>query len=183
MMAAVEVFGVEELAGWRAWRLIGDRYRSGTSWRPAAMPRFLRLESATQTTDQAGVDGVWPTNRWLEARCLVNHRHNEKGSGIPVEACTCGVYAAKTLAQLRALPYAFNREGVVVGEVGFAGKVIEGSQGWRGERARVRRLWLPHGLWMYVEPLEQAYRVPVGFARVVRGEIVLDEDVDEMEVL
>ena len=61
----------------------------------------------------------------------------------------------------------YNRYGdsrdhpVFIGEVGFVGKVIPGSQGWRAEKGRIRKLFVPHRDWEYVEPLSKLYRVPV----------------------
>ncbi|HWE82640.1 MAG TPA: hypothetical protein VG265_13405 [Gaiellaceae bacterium] len=190
MAAPERVFGVEELTGWRVWRVIGDSYSSAGDggWRVKAglveSPKFVRLESVTQTTDHAGVDGVWPAGRWFEGRCLRDALHNVEGGGIPVERCSCGIYAAKTLAQMNGMSYYWSRsaelEDVCVGEVAFAGKVIEGSQGWRAEKARVKRLWLPHSMWRYAEPLEEAYRCEVGFASFLNGAIVLDPDDEEV---
>jgi hypothetical protein len=163
-MSAVVPDLIGEVVGWRAWSLVGDT-------------DFVRLESVTQNARHKGADGIWPTNRWFVGRCLVNHVHNEPGAGIPVERCSCGVYAAKSLAQLARLSYASYGDiaDKAIGEVAFAGKVIEGSQGWRAERARIKRLWLPHRLWRFVEPLQNAYGVEVGFARLLGSTIELDE--------
>lgn len=154
---------IGEVVAWRAWQIVGDL-------------DFPRLESATQSSARSGVDAIWPTNRWFEARCLADPAHNEPGVEIPVEQCSCGIYAAKTLAQLSNLSYA--RYGPVadkvIGEVAFAGKVIEGSQGWRAERARIKQLWVPHRNWRFVEPLADAYGVEVGLARLIGGMIEIE---------
>jgi hypothetical protein len=49
-----------------------------------------------------------------------------------------------------------------IGEVALVGKVIRGTQGWRAERARPLRLWVPYEHWRLVRKLAQTYRVPVG---------------------
>ena len=156
---------VGELVGWRAWELVGDAY-------------FPRLMSAVQKASSVGAQAIWPTNRWFMATCLREPAHNEPGAGIPVERCSCGIYAAKTLEQLSGLGYAayYDVANAVVGEVAFAGKVIEGSQGWRAEKARIKRLWVPHRTWRYMEPLSSAYGVEVGLARMLGGQIRLTEE-------
>lgn len=83
---------------------------------------------------------------------------------IPGERCSCGLYAASSRAQLVKLGYANEHSGdqaVFVGEVGFVGKVIPGSQGWRAEKGRIRKLYVPFHRWQYVEALEALYGVPV----------------------
>jgi hypothetical protein len=58
----------------------------------------------------------------------------------------------------------YNREHdkpVVIGEVGLAGKVIPGSQGWRAEKGRVKHLYVPFHHWRWIEPLAALYNVPV----------------------
>jgi hypothetical protein len=50
---------------------------------------------------------------------------------------------------------------VFIGQVGLAGKVIAETQGWRAEKARIVRLFVPFQHYRYVAPLEALYRVPV----------------------
>jgi hypothetical protein len=163
---------IGEIDAWRAWQIVGD----------LDLPR---LESASQSASLNGADAIWPTNRWFLAKCLRIPEHNalqrllddgtigrDEFEGIPVEHCSCGIYAAKTLEQLSRLHYGAYHDVAdkVVGEVAFAGKLIEGCQGWRAEKARIKRLWLPHKLWRYAEPLDAAYGVEVGFARLIGGD-------------
>lgn len=135
---------VGEVTGFRAWKV---------EW----CGRVPALFSVVQ--QRLGLDHtIWPTNRWYEARCPKGHE-----ADIPVEGCSCGLYAAKTVEQLVGLNYGAYGDDAekVVGEVAFAGKVIEGSQGWRAEKGRIVRLWVPLHKWAWVEPLNRAYRVPV----------------------
>lgn len=50
---------------------------------------------------------------------------------------------------------------IFIGEVALAGKVIPGTQGWRAERGRIARLYVPFHHWRFVEALEELYRVEV----------------------
>lgn len=63
-----------------------------------------------------------------ERRVLLNSHPNE---GSPVLGCTCGVYAAKTAV---APP---SRRVWAAGRVRLWGKVIEGTKGFRAQRARM----------------------------------------------
>jgi hypothetical protein len=141
---------VGEVTGWRAWQI---------DW-CGRVPRLFSINAA----GRVGLDdAMWPADRWIEAKCPSGHTAEE----IPVESCSCGLYAAKTPEQLQGLAYgSYGSYGTwtgdkLAGEVGFAGKVIEGSQGWRAQKGRIVQLWVPLSKWQWVELLEQHYRVPV----------------------
>ena len=112
---------------------------------------------------------VWHADRWTLATCRGDRLCQSPADDgtIPGTGCSCGLYAAASRAQLVKLEYAnpgsagFEANPVLIGEVGFAGKVIDGSQGWRAEKGRIVRLYVPHICWRLVEPLERLYRVPV----------------------
>jgi hypothetical protein len=145
-----DVFG--EIVGWRAWKVIGDR--------PTVFPM---LASVTHGHT------IWHPGYWTEADCFGRPECDRSHDGrIPGESCTCGLYCARTRAQLIGLRYGRpmtrpDRHGrtfpKVVGEVGLVGKVIPGSQGWRGEKGRIVRLYVPFEHWRLIEPLERLYRV------------------------
>lgn len=141
---------VGEISGYRAWRV---------EW-CGRVPRLFSINAHTHSVDLD--DAMWPAARWFEAKC-----NKCTPDEIPDEHCSCGLYAAKTIEQLVGLHYgAYGDEldDKVIGEVGFAGKVIEGSQGWRAEKGRIVHLWVPISKWEWVGPLEAAYRVPVSLA-------------------
>jgi len=58
----------------------------------------------------------------------------------PQTDCTCGVYASKSLEQLRTTGY--ERYGIC-GEVYLWGKVVEHERGWRAQLAYPKNLFLP----------------------------------------
>ncbi len=143
---------VGEVNGWRAWRLVGTK----------TLPRLMSVtHTPLACSRDAGADSIWPPGRWFRATCP------EHVETVPDEGHTCGIYAARSREHLIALGYGVyaDEENRVVGEIAYAGKVIPGSQGYRGELARVKRLIVPYELWEWVEPLERAYHVPatVGF--------------------
>jgi hypothetical protein len=149
---------IGEVVGWRAWKVIGEQ-------------RFPLLASVTHSGT------VWHPDRWTfatcrgEARCQgPDPRCPVEGGSIPGEGHSCGLYAAASRAQLVELGYARpsryakpggGEEVVFIGEVGFAGKIVPGTQGWRAQKGRIVRLYVPFFHWRYVEPLEELYRVPV----------------------
>jgi hypothetical protein len=131
---------IEEVVGWRAWRL---------QHRHPRVPVLCSLVHAN----------VWPTDAWMVADCGGYHTP-------PGEHCRCGIYAARSHQQLVELGYAAcqstsGRLVQVIGEVGLAGRVVVAEQGFRAERARPRRLWVPYAAWELVASLRAVYRVPV----------------------
>lgn len=141
---------IGEILGYRAWNI---------EW-CGRVPRLFSITAGGFGVDIG--DTLWPTNRWFAASCPNGHGPGE----IPDSSCSCGLYAAKSIEQLAGMQYgAYGSEGVAgkaVGEVAFAGKIVEGGQGWRAERGRISRLWLPLSKWADADPLHRAYGVPVG---------------------
>lgn len=128
---------VEEIVGWRAW---------------IVRLRELRTPILYSVTRREWV--AWPADRWTVAECAKDHDP-------PGEKCSCGIYAARDRDQLDGLGYADGAILHVIGEVGLAGRVVVGTQGWRAEKARPRRLLVPHDHWQLVELFERAYSIPV----------------------
>lgn len=104
------------IVGWRVWKLHPRSLRSlnGEPWLPAEP---------------------------LAAACkLLDARPALTGHQAPARECRCGVYAAKSFAELCRAGY--DRYGVH-GEVCLWGTVVEHETGWRGEYAYPKRLVLP----------------------------------------
>ena len=139
---------VGEIIAFRAWKVIGDN------------PSLPMLASVTHGTT------IWHPGHWTLATC--NGRDYcpaSKDHGIPGESCSCGLYAALDREHL-VTKMGYGREHqngppVFVGEVALSGKVIPGTQGWRAERGRIARLFVPFHHWKLVEPLEELYGIPV----------------------
>jgi hypothetical protein len=120
--------GIEPIVAYRAWNfnVAGGR---------------AELSPITHPGDQW--DGA--TLRWVTASC---HRVTNPWHVAPMEECTCGFYAWRTLnpmivgmAGSSAVAAATaDRTGIVLGRVEFAGKVIEHELGYRAERARIAEL-------------------------------------------
>jgi hypothetical protein len=151
MSGAPDILG--EIVGYRAWRI-----------RTSVLQPPL-LESLNDPFP-------WAWDDWTYAEC-------DEDEGVP-HACDpcrvgdaffhhhCGIHAARDRGHLSRLRYNESHGTVVIGEVGLAGDVIVGTQGWRAEKARPLRLWLPHDRWELVNPLRAAYRVPVHLTNVLR---------------
>ena len=151
-----------EVVGWRAWTVIAP-HTAHPRLRSANAARIVSLENA-----------IWPTNHWMTAVCPKGH----EPADVPAAGCTCGLYAAASLDQLLDYGYAmFSSEGItLIGQVGFAGKVIPGSQGWKGQRGRIVRLYVPLSQHSLGAKLARAYNVPFELAtwwatdkRLLRG--------------
>jgi hypothetical protein len=122
----------EPIIGWRYWRL--DRHRR-------------QLASLTGHTE------VWPVRRAFQAACRYARRDptdiryqfvggfKRARHDAPEEGCTCGIYAARDLKNLRA-KMLFGLGLMVVGEVAMWGKVIPGTRGYRAQFAYPRRLYV-----------------------------------------
>lgn len=148
-----------EVVAYRAWRVIGT----------VAVPM---LASATFGSF------IWHPQRWTFADChgrdtCPNSSGDQAGPGVPGEHCSCGLYAARDrdhLVDLQYNRYHDDAHPTFIGEVGLAGKVIPGSQGWRAEKGRIRKLWVPAHLLEYVEPLRRLYGVEVETANTFAKE-------------
>ena len=145
---------VGEIVGWRAWDAVGTE----------RCPRLQSVNGNLFPDDSAG--SIWPTGRWFYARCPHGHT-----SDIPVEGCSCGLYAAAALDQLLELGYGSYGDltDKVIGQVAFAGKVIPGTQGWKAERGRVLHLVVPFEKVWLGKALAGAYNVPLALGRWIGG--------------
>ncbi len=138
---------IEPLIGYRAWFFQVDRYRA------SLFPLSAHDPSSSSVWDGAH-------EGWVSANCALNGTHvlhvisaetiatsdrpaSEPGTcsycdfhQVPDEGCSCGFYALKTLPTV-AEP---SEEGVILGAVELAGKVIECTFGYRAECARIVEL-------------------------------------------
>jgi hypothetical protein len=157
-----------EVIGWRAWGVIAT---AGRRPREVRDPWLLSLFH----------EKAWPRDDWLRAECQVLNEDRptpdpcEESPGV---GCHCGVYAARDRAQLAGLRqfgqatgalYTITRPLTVIGECALAGRLIEGSRGWRASKGRVVRLFVPFEEWHVAGPLSEAYNVPVELDNVMRG--------------
>jgi hypothetical protein len=147
---------IGEVVGWRAWNVVGTM----------RVPRLMSINQAGFSVMH--LDAIWPTNRWFLAKCPHGHTAGAHDDAIPVEGCSCGIYSARDRDHLTDLRYGAYGERledgsklVAIGEVAYSGKVIPGSQGWKGQKARVKSLVVPYELWRWAKPLGAAYRVSV----------------------
>jgi len=136
---------IGEVFGWRAWAVHGE----GDD---------VRLGSVTHSKHR------WPPRSFMIAECA-QHSTEE----IPAQAHTCGLYAAKTREHLLSMTYHRyeSDENVIIGEVAMCGRVIPGTQGWRAQRARVHKLYVPYEKWRLVKPLSEVYGVEVELANTL----------------
>jgi len=134
-----------EIVGWRAWNVEGDE--------------DVRLKSVTHTSY------TWhPGTRFQIAECSL-HATEE----IPAEKHSCGFYAAKTKEHLLSMSYHryTDTDDVVIGEVALSGKVIPGTQGWRAQKARIVRVYVPFEKWRLMRKIEEVYGVEVVLANTL----------------
>lgn len=87
----------------------------------------------------------WHTGQALAAGCSVRSARHQA----PHEDCACGIYAAKSLEQLRKIGYlgladlsGISGEAYLYGEVYLWGTVIEHELGWRAQFASPKSLTL-----------------------------------------
>jgi hypothetical protein len=118
--------------------------------------------------------GYWPPQAPHDAKCRVGPLAvSHAADVVPHESCGCGIYAARDLETLKQLVYPFldplfRRRRIAVGEVMLWGRVIEGSRGYRAQRAYPKSLFLVprkrDEAWVRFSTaaLEAAYGVPVG---------------------
>jgi hypothetical protein len=117
------------------------------------------------------------TSDWIVASCgillaledLIGELENERfrrGHEVPGDECRCGFYAMSSLRGLvvEADPRFLHNEGVVLGRVALAGKVVEHEYGYRAERARILELIPIQGTKVSVKRLGALLGLPVGTA-------------------
>jgi hypothetical protein len=122
---------IEPLVGWRYWRLddagrlasLGD---VGFSWQPGEPYRAYCKSGQRDPYDFR--------HRYVSG--LVTEWHDS-----PEERCRCGLYAARSLEDLRGQLLTGLALGVV-GEVFLWGKVIPGQLGYRAQFAYPKRLYV-----------------------------------------
>lgn len=122
------------LVGWRCWGL-------------AKTPAGILLASP------GGI--IWPAATPLQADCGNGKQHVP-----PADACTCGIYA---LSEQEGFPY-YAYDGpayAVYGQVYLWGEIIRGTKGYRAQYAYPKALHLAHKDWQYLNPLRDAYLIPV----------------------
>lgn len=126
---------IQEIVAYRAWQVV-------------LLNGVVTLKSVTRTSH------VWLPDEWTYADCTKKH-----ADGVPAKGCTCGLYAAKDRNHLLSMSYHRYDESktVVIGEVGLAGKVIPGTQGYRAEKARILKIEVPYERWQIVNPLKDRY--------------------------
>lgn len=114
----------------RAWRL----------WAIEDVKGSARLRSLYQRC-------IWPTGVPLTARCHARRFRPWRRSehGVPVEACSCGIYAVeeeriRRLWRDSELPPGFS---LAIGSVSLWGGVVECERGWRAAMAYPREIFVP----------------------------------------
>ena len=125
----------ETIDGWRVWNL---GFREGL---PALLPAG------------SGVDDPWPLRRAARARCGTSSllRGTRRPHDAPDPACTCGIYARRSLDLSPRVAPAYPVPPVV-GTVSLWGRVIEHELGWRGALAYPARLTIACTLCLSLEP-------------------------------
>jgi hypothetical protein len=143
-----------EIIGYRAWYL-------DARWQ-LDPPTLYSINGGRSDGDGQ----PWPHRDWMVAACGGRRTPDEV---IPHESCFgCGIHAARDREHLVDLGYNDSDGLVVIGEVALSGKVIPGDLGWRAQRARPLRLWLPYDRWQLVRRLSEAYGVPVGLTNPLK---------------
>lgn len=144
---------IGEVFGWRAWIVHGEGNE-------------VRLGSVTHSKYR------WPPKTFMLAECPMHGIED-----IPAQNHSCGLYAAKTREHLLSMTYhRYDEvENVIIGEVAMSGRVIPGTQGWRAQRGRVHKLYVPYEKWRLVNPLKEVYGVDVELSNT----LALSEEVQK----
>ena len=155
---------VEAVEGWRTWEVDADLPPFGVA---------PKLRSVSW-------DFTWIPRQESRAVCLKHGEDADHAAEIPVESCSCGFYCAKTLEHLQGMGYIGNvsaQEKVpVVGKLALWGKVIEGTQGWRAEKAYPVELYVPFEHHKLGKPIARAFGVPVRLLNVLPKPSDLNEE-------
>lgn len=138
-----DVLWVTPLVGWRVWSL------------------EMTYAGKIRLTSSYAWYGKWPINTPFRAKCLITWH------AAPHIECTCGIYAAKDLKQIKKiLSWDILR---VLGQVSLWGRVVEGKKGYRAEFAYPRNLWVPPGISVYyIYHPKRGCSVPVSGERILQ---------------
>jgi len=127
---------ITPIVGWRYWRL-GD----GEGLLRSLTGRHQQWEPGQALRARCRFDEV-DRSDW---RYRMVSGFSPEAHPAPSEGCTCGLYAARSLEDLRGqMLFGLNR--MVVGEVSLWGKVIPGQRGFRAEYAYPERLSVFEGV-------------------------------------
>lgn len=154
---------IEVITGWRAWG-----YNSG----------YL-----TSVNDKL----VWCAGEALVAECTAGHRgmglyaaaygpgaytDEHAGETIPVEHCTCGIYASRAPGAVQ-WPAGGVGQVYIWGQIAMWGKVVQGGKGWRSQYAYPERILVWAGSKKQAEKLAEKlakrYGVPASAATVAEA--------------
>jgi hypothetical protein len=122
---------IDPIVGWRYWRmdrtghLLASLGGSGRGWK-AGRPKKASCASQRNPNDF----------RFEHVSGIMTASHES-----PEERCRCGIYAARTLEELRS-QMLLGLGIAVVGEVLLWGKVIPGSRGYRAQYAYPKHLYV-----------------------------------------
>jgi hypothetical protein len=94
---------------------------------------------------------------------------------VPGDGCSCGMYAAKTLEHLMSMNYHVydaEQRGLfhVIGPVRLWGKLVQGTLGWRAQKAYPHKLYVPFEAWHLAPILRDLYGVPVELKNILKKE-------------
>jgi hypothetical protein len=123
------------IVGWRIWNVSDD----------LVMPRLLPAGS--------GGRDPWEPRAAVRARCGTSSilTHSLHPHAAPDPACTCGIYASRSLWDFERPRPAWPPPSVI-GTVSLWGRVIEHERGWRAGFAYPARLTLVCSLCAWFEP-------------------------------
>ncbi len=164
-------FSVEEIVGWRVWRVARPIERRVTAealarellaaerdGRAGALDELFlhRLRSLTEQT-------FWPEEGRFTAACRADPASGHEAPGV---RCECGIWAFRDRASAEATAAAYRHSGgaVAYGRVALWGRVVEHERGWRGQCARPLELVLCGADGEVAWELVETYRLPVQLA-------------------
>jgi hypothetical protein len=142
---------IEPIAGWRVWD-VSDGLDGPVLW-------------PTKTNADP-----WPRGAPLEARCTRTRLElgRLKRHEAPDPGCTCGIYAADSLAFVERSRPAWPPP-TVIGRVSLWGSVVAHEHGWRARFAYPERLRLMCAVCAWIEPGSGEPVVVHSFARRLYG--------------
>jgi hypothetical protein len=113
-----------EILGWKMLALTGGGPLARAAEHPPRVEIPIRLCSPM-------APAIWPERDWLRASCAIGDPPHEP----PLETCTCGIYVLAD--RDRVAKYRWEASLTVLARIALVGKVVPGTRGWRGERARI----------------------------------------------
>ncbi len=149
----------DEVLGFRAWSINRENARREPILESPVIGRYLWRPGQWLDAECASGRGTLPPTSAEYHGSLAPSTRGDDDRQSPVKDCCCGFYAGKTRAHLIGMGYGryTGDNPTVVGVVQMSGKIIPASNGYRAQKVRPRKIFVPYEFWELANELIVTY--------------------------